>query len=204
MAKLQPKLASSRASGNAIEHVDELVLAGTRVQVRGIEIPIENIELDSTNPRLANTVALNDLDEGPAMQRHLEDILWSDPDVRQLYQSIKENNGLVERIIVRAGGVVAEGNCRTVVYRKLHATFPTDPTWRRIPARVLPDNITQKQVAILLGELHVGGKNEWIPFEKAGHIHTLFTKHGLTQDEWPSSYIRQRRQSITTSMPSRR
>ncbi len=183
MAKLQPKLTSSRASRNAIEHVDELVLAGTRVQVRGIEIPIENIELDSTNPRLANTVALNDLDEGPAMQRHLEDILWSDPDVRQLYQSIKENNGLVERIIVRAGGVVAEGNCRTVVYRKLHATFPNDPTWRRIPARVLPDNITQKQVAILLGELHVGGKNEWIPFEKAGHIHTLFTKHGLTQDE---------------------
>ena len=55
------------------------MLAGTRVQVRGIEIPIENIELDSTNPRLANTVALNDLDEGPAMQRHLEDILWSDP-----------------------------------------------------------------------------------------------------------------------------
>ena len=117
------------------------------------------------------------------MQRYLEEQLWGDPDVRQLYQSIRENKGLIERIIVRANGVVAEGNCRTVAYRKLRATFPNDATWQKIPARVLPDNITQKQIAILLGELHVGGKNQWIPFEKAGHIHTLFAKHGLTQDE---------------------
>jgi hypothetical protein len=177
------KKSLSDTSGKAVNHVDELVLAGTRIQVRALDLPIEKIDLDSTNPRLANTVALNNLSEGPAMQRHLEETLWSDPDVRQLYQSVRENKGLVERIIVRANGVVAEGNCRTVVYRKLRATFPDDSTWRKIPARILPGNITQKQIDILLGELHVGGKNEWIPFEKAGHIHTLFAKHGLTQDE---------------------
>jgi len=183
MASRLKEKAPPRSRGKAVEHVDELVLAGTRVQVRALDLPIEDIKLDSTNPRLANTVALNNVSEGPAMQRHLEETLWSDPDVRQLYQSVRENKGLVERIIVRANRVAAEGNCRTVVYRKLRATFPTDPTWRKIPARVLPDNITQKQIDILLGELHVGGKNEWIPFEKAGHIHTLFAKHGLTQDE---------------------
>ncbi len=172
-----------RGKKKSVDHVDELVLAGTRVQVRVLDLPIKKIELDSTNPRLANTVALNHLAEGAAMQRHLEETLWGDPDVRLLYQSIRENKGLVERIIVRANGVVAEGNCRTVVYRKLHEAFPKDPTWATIPARVLPNNISQKQIDILLGELHVGGKNEWIPFEKAGHIHTLFTKHGLTQDE---------------------
>jgi len=183
MAKRLEKAAFSGTSGKSVDHVDELVLAGTRVQVRGLDLPIEKVELDSTNPRLANTVALKNLSEGPAMQRHLEETLWSDPDVRQLYQSIRENKGLIERIIVRANGIVAEGNCRTVVYRKLHANFPNDLTWRKIPARVLPGNITEKQIDILLGELHVGGKNEWIPFEKAGHIHTLFAKHGLTQDE---------------------
>ena len=35
---------------------------------------------------------------------------------------------------------------------------------------------------MLLGELHVGGKLR-SPFEKAGHIHKLFTQFGLTQDE---------------------
>lgn len=167
----------------AVEHVDELVLAGTRVQVRARDLPLDDVVLDSTNPRLANTIALNHLSEGPAMQQHLESTLWGDSDVRQLYQSIRENKGLVERIIVRANGIVAEGNCRTVVYRKLRTNFPNDPTWNTIPARILPDHISQKQIDILLGELHVGGKNEWSPFEKAGHIWALFSKHGLTQDE---------------------
>lgn len=172
-----------RSRSRIVEQVDELVLAGTRVQVRALDLPIGEIMLDSTNPRLANTVALNHLPEGPAMQQHLQEILWSDPDVRQLFQSVRENKGLVERIIVRENRIVAEGNCRTVVYRKLHELLPNDPTWRNIPARVLPGDITQKQIDILLGELHVGGKNEWIPFEKAGHIHALFARHGLTQDE---------------------
>lgn len=183
MASRLKKKAPSRAQRKADEHVDELVLAGDRVHVRALDLPLENVELDSRNPRVANTVALNDLDDGPAMQSYLEETLWADPDVRQLYQAVRENKGLVERIIVRANGVVAEGNCRTVVYRKLRSNFPKDPTWKKIPARILPNSITQKQIDILLGELHVAGKNAWIPFEKAGHIHTLFTKHGLTQDE---------------------
>ncbi|MBL8199674.1 MAG: hypothetical protein JNK40_01765 [Chromatiales bacterium] len=183
MASRLKEKTRSRARAKGLEHVDELVLAGTRVQVRSLDLPLDEAELDSTNPRIANTVALNHLSEGPAMQRHLENTLWGDPDVRQLYQSIRENKGLVERIIVRADGVVAEGNCRTVVYRKLRTNFPNDPTWKSIPARILPENISQKQIDILLGELHVGGKNEWSPFEKAGHIHALFSKHGLTQDE---------------------
>jgi hypothetical protein len=173
----------SNAREQTVNHVDEIVLAGTRVQVRALDLQLDSVQLDSTNPRVANTVALNHLQEGPPMQQHLENTLWGDPDVRQLYQSIRENKGLVERIIVRANGVVAEGNCRTVVYRKLRANFANDPTWQSIPARVLPDKISQKQIDILLGELHVGGKNEWSPFEKAGHIYALFSRHGLTQDE---------------------
>lgn len=177
------KKTPSRKDRAAVEHIDELVLDGARVQVRALDLPIGDVKLDSSNPRLANTVALNHLSEGPEMQRFLEEQLWADSDVHLLHQSVRKNKGLVERIIVRANGIVAEGNCRTVVYRKLHEAFPKDPTWLRIPARVLPDDITQKQIAVLLGELHVGGKNEWIPFEKAGHIHALFTMHELSQDE---------------------
>lgn len=165
------------------EHIDEVVLDRQRVQVRGVDLPLDKVELDPTNPRLANTVSLSSSVGGAALQRKLEEILWEDPDVHQLYHSIRVNHGLVERIIVRANGIVAEGNCRTVAYRKLRENFPDDPAWKSIPARVLPANISDKQIDILLGELHVGGKNKWIPFEKAGHIHTLFDRHGLTQDE---------------------
>jgi hypothetical protein len=168
---------------NQPEHLDEIVLGGTKVTIRGTDIPLSGARLDPKNPRVANTVALSGFGTGVALQKRLREQLWEDPDVHDLYRSVLENRGLVERIIVRADGTIAEGNCRWVVYNKLHENYPTDATWRFIPARLLPENITEKQVAILLGELHVGGKNQWSAFEKAGHIYSLFSVHGMVQDE---------------------
>ncbi len=173
----------SRRQNVVVEQVDEIVLDGMKVQVRGQDLPLDSVLLDPANPRVANTVAVGNFGSGEALQRGLRDLLWQDPDVHNLYRSVLENKGLVERIIVRHDHVVAEGNCRTVVYRKLRENFPQTPLWKTIPARVLPADITDRQVAVLLGELHVGGKNKWSPFEKAGHIHKLFAQFGITQDE---------------------
>jgi hypothetical protein len=166
-----------------VEQVDEIVLAGVKVQIRARDLPLAQVQLDPQNPRVANTVSASALGTGEHLQRELHKLLWADSDVHDLYRSILTNKGLIERIIVRHNGVVAEGNCRTVVYRKLQENFKGDDAWSRIPARVLPEDITDRQVAILLGELHVGGKNAWSPFEKAGHIHKLFTQFGLSQEE---------------------
>lgn len=182
MARTEARSPASAAQV-VVERIDEIVLDGAKVQVRGQDLVLDSIQLDPTNPRVANTVAVGNFGSGEAMQQGLRDILWSDSDVHDLYRSVLANRGLIERIIVRSNHVVAEGNCRTVVYRKLRENFPEDPAWRTIPARVLPADITDRQVAMLLGELHVGGKNEWSPFEKAGHIHKLFTQFGMVQEE---------------------
>jgi hypothetical protein len=163
--------------------VDEITLDSRRVRVRCVDLPIQTVRLDPSNPRLANTVAASLRSRGAQLQDDLAAMLWADPDVAALYHAILKNRGLVERIIVRADGTVAEGNCRTVVYRRLAEQFKADPTWQRIPARVLPDDINERQVAILLGELHVGGKNKWSAFEKAGHIYKLTNEFGYAQDE---------------------
>lgn len=175
--------ASATAYGTIVDHVDEIVLGGMKVSVRGVDMPLDSIKLDPNNPRVANTVAVSSFGTGAVLQKRLRDQLWDDPDVHDLYRSILENKGLIERIIIRDDGTVAEGNCRLVAYGKLRDNFPRDPIWKSIPARLLPADITERQVAILLGELHVGGKNQWSPFEKAGHIHALFTQHGMVQDE---------------------
>lgn len=172
--------ASSRT--RAPELVDEIVLGGVKVQVRGMDLALDDIQLDPTNPRLANTLAAADL-APDKVQSRMAELLWGDRDVQKLFRSVYDNGGLVERVIVRSNGVVAEGNCRTVVYRRLSAMYPGEARWKTIPARVLPEDITDRQVAVLLGELHVGGKNEWSPFEKAGHIHKLAHQFGLTQEE---------------------
>jgi hypothetical protein len=166
-----------------VEQVEEITLDKMKVQVRGQDIPLDEVILDPTNPRVANTIAAGQHDNDEAAQAALRELLWSDPDVQSLYRSIQSNRGLIERIIVRSNLVVAEGNCRTVVYRKLRENFPEDPTWRTIPARVLPDDVSDRQIAILLGELHVGGKNKWSAFEKAGHIHQMYVQFGMVQEE---------------------
>lgn len=166
-----------------VEQVDEIVLDRVKVQVRAIEVPLDKVLLDPLNPRVANTLSASLSGGEAAVQERLATTLWADPDVQDLYSSVMANQGLVERIILRSNYVVAEGNCRTVVYRKLRANFPNDPTWQTIPARILPADITDRQIAMLLGELHVGGKNEWSPFEKAGHMHQLFHQYGMVQEE---------------------
>src|SRR5207249_11553370 len=98
---------------------------------------------------------------------------WKDTDVRDLYRQVLINQGLVERIIVRQDGTIVEGNCRTVVYRKLQHNQPSERRWHRIPARVLPSDIGERDVAILLGEMHVAGKDNWSTCEKAGYVYSV-------------------------------
>jgi hypothetical protein len=165
-----------------VVEVDEITLDGKRVRVRNALIPIDSVRLDPANPRIANTFAAL-IGSGQATESRIESLLWDDPDVRDLSRQIEINGGLIERIIVAEDGRAIEGNCRTVCYRKLHQKHPRDPLWRTIPARLLPSEIGAKDIAILLGEMHVAGKNTWSPFEKAGHVYRMHRDFSLTQDE---------------------
>ncbi len=174
---------SKSATSTAPLVVDEITLDGKRVQVRSVDLPLEHVMLDPRNPRIANTASISISERGEALQRKLEALLWQDDDVRDLYRQVLINQGLVERIIVREDGSVVEGNCRTVVYRKLREKQPSDLRWHNIPARILPPDIGDRDVAILLGEMHVAGKNTWTPFEKAGHVYRMHNDFALVQDE---------------------
>lgn len=170
-------------SGSAKVFVDRIIIEGRRIELRGVDIPVSTLELDSQNPRLANTVLGYSQSSDTDLQSFLEDTLWADPSVRDLAKQIQINKGLTERIIVTESGKVVEGNCRTVSYRKLHSQFPKDPVWLKIPARILPTNISRREIAILQGEMHVAGKITWSSFEKAGHVYRLHNEHMMTQDE---------------------
>lgn len=172
--------AKSRMRGEV--EVDEITVDGKRIRVRNQDIALDAVRLDPLNPRIRHTFALEGTSSADTEAR-VEERLWSDPDVHDLLQQVAVNRGLIERIIVRNDYTVVEGNCRTVVYRKLRERFPRDSAWQTIPARVLPDDITAKDIAILLGQMHVNGKNTWSPFEKAGHVYRLHKEFMLTQDE---------------------
>jgi hypothetical protein len=174
---------STVALTGAHREVDEITLEGRKVRVWNVDLPLDDVQLDAANPRIANSVSLSSTKTVEAMQTDLERILWDDSGVRDLYRQVLINKGLIERIIVRQDGRVIEGNCRTVVYRRLRKTQPGESLWKNIPSRVLPDDIAERDVAILLGEMHVAGKNTWSAFEKAGHIYRMHRDFSLAQDE---------------------
>src|SRR5580693_1731224 len=105
MARRNEAAAANVEAKVVVEQVDEITLDKIKVQVRGQNLPVGDILLDPTNPRVANTVAVGNFGNGDAMQRSLSEILWSDSDVHDLYRSILANKGLIERIIVRSNMV---------------------------------------------------------------------------------------------------
>jgi len=166
---------------------------GTTAQVQLADVPLENLRLDRSNPRIS--FKLQARNKANPSQDELTELLWEDDDVKRLKRSIASTGGLVEAIIVQGSdGTVLEGNCRTACYRKLAAEYPEDERWQKVRARILPPEIAREQINVLLGELHIAGKNQWQAFEQAHHLYEM-AERGFTRDELAEMY-RQSKSSV--------
>lgn len=137
------------------------------------EIPIEEVKLDRENPRIRENLKKRSGKGGAVTQDELRKLILELPGVSSLQRSIRETKGLHERIYIRDDGVVAEGNCRTAVYKFLSEAQPEETCWKTIPSYRLPANITPRQIAVLQGHMHVAGKVTWRKHEQAGHLHYM-------------------------------
>src|SRR5882762_1566486 len=156
-----------------------LIIEGEAIPVEHRKLPLKDVCLDATNPRIQHAVKRIQKN-GAVSQGDLRNLILDLPGVAELFKSIRDNGGLLEAIYVRPDGRIIEGNCRAASYLKLHAVAPNDSRWQTIPAVFVP-NISDRQVAILQGQYHVAGKNKWLAYEKAGHLHAMHTK--LNMDE---------------------
>jgi hypothetical protein len=162
------------------------------------QVPVTHLKLDPRNQRLS--YQLNQLrKEGKAgTDSELHDLLWAMDPVKDLYQSILQNGGLIQDPIVKQDGLVAEGNCRTVALRELHKKFPKDERFSKLYVQILPPHFSEEQLVTLLGELHIAGKIEWRAFEQAEYVYKMHKQFGKTYDflsshlRWPRSKIFQK------------
>lgn len=162
-------------------------------------VAVSDLVLDPKNPRLQALISLRG---GSATDKQLEEMLWERNQVKALKTAIKENGGVREAIIVRQRGseyIVAEGNQRTVASRKLCEESPQDG-YCSIPAMVFDEaQLTEADLATVLAEIHVAGKDKWDAYEKARHIHELFSLHGKTY-EWLTNNLRMSKSAVTQTL----
>jgi hypothetical protein len=173
--------------------VEEVVIRGKTIRLHHDSLPLADVLLDEDNPRIRYRLKL---EQG---RKSLDTVIETMPEVRALKRDIERNGGLRERIIVQQNQKgkwkTIEGNCRTVCYRSLHKKAPSDPRWKTIPARILPIDIDERDVAILLSDFHIAGKIDWKAHEKAGQIYHMNNNLGISHDDI-ATYLRASKSTV--------
>jgi len=173
------------------------IIQGRQVPYRIAKLKNEELELDPRNPRVQYLVGQI---QGTPTQQKLGELIWAKDQVKALAQSIYQNGGVREPIIVQPVGKkkyrVREGNSRTVSNWHLAEQYPGDERFSAIPAHVFERDLTEEDIAVILADLHVAGKIRWDAYEQAKHIHDLSEVYGKTYD-WLSDHLRLSKSKIS-------
>jgi hypothetical protein len=170
-------------------------LGGRTFTVRRESWKVADLKLDPKNQRLGYLLRTHKKGV-PATDHELHKMLWDIDQVKDLYQSIYQNGGLIEDPIIYDNGVVVEGNCRTVCLRELCKKYPKDQQFQQVHVRVLPTDVTEEQLMLLLGELHVAGKIAWRAFDQAEYVWRMNKLFGKNYD-YLASHLRWSRSKLT-------
>lgn len=139
-----------------------------------VELSIDDIELDRSNPRIANYLDLYDEDELTSDTMAL--LLGTTSDsCASLRESIKENGGIVHPIIVNHFSneryVVIEGNTRLQIYRDFRKKG-VPGSWGIIKA-IVYENIDDETMHSIRLQAHLVGPREWDAYSKAKYLNYL-------------------------------
>lgn len=139
-----------------------------------VELPIDQIELDKSNPRIANFLATHD--EKDITSDLMALLLGTTSDAcASLRQSIEANYGIIHPIVVnkRPDGtyVVIEGNTRLQIYKDFRRENKPG-NWDTIRSLVYEDIDNEEMHKIRL-QAHLVGPREWDPYSKAKYLNYL-------------------------------
>jgi hypothetical protein len=178
---------------------DHIRLQDRDVRFERARLALSQLTLDPQNPRIQYLIGRQ---PEPVTQERLDELLWSKDQVKGLAQSIKQNGGVYDPIIVqRLDGrhLVREGNSRTVATRHVAEQHPEDARFSTVPAMVFDEEMTDEDLAVLLADMHVTGKIRWDAYEQAKHVSTLYNVHGKTYD-WLATHLRLSKSRITQDL----
>lgn len=162
------------------------IIKGSEIIIdsKPIELPIDKLQLDPYNVRFQHLPKRMTDEE-------IEKFIWEEEksDITELYRQILAAKGLYEEPIVDSDFIIKEGNRRIICLRKLkneahNGKLPgfSPHHFDKVKCLVLPKNISQKDIDLLLATKHVKGKKPWNAFNKANHIFNLHDIHGLSYD----------------------
>jgi hypothetical protein len=154
-------------------------------------VPVADIELDRTNPRIRKFLEMYPDDPTPdqfylALGAAGDDEGESSTSFDKLRNSIQTNGGIIHPVILnrRADGtlICIEGNTRVALYKNFIKEKITG-NWTEIPALV-HNQMDEKQADAIRLQVHLVGTRAWDPYSKAKYL-----AHLRNQELMPFSQI---------------
>lgn len=156
-------------------------------------LPIEDVELDKNNPRIAKWIEMygpNPSEEQMALALGAgssDDLQKGESGTTfiSLKQSILTHRGIIHPIIVnkKPNGkhVVIEGNTRVIIYKEFRDK-KADGDWGKIPAMVYK-NMKKEMIDAIRLQAHLVGTRQWDPYSKARYLDLLYNEAHLSIDQ---------------------
>jgi ParB-like nuclease domain len=155
-------------------------LDGQPVSIREERIPLVQLRLDPTNPRvqyqLDSSLAQDVTQEALGFA-----LAMANDSYEKLRENIEANGGIVNPIWVAPEAnddtfLIIEGNTRVQIYMDLREKYPNKPDWQSVPAFILPHRFSREQVNFIRLEAHLFGSTPWDAYEKARELYRLNTE----------------------------
>lgn len=146
-----------------------------------VELPIDKIELDKSNPRVGTFI--DQYDEAALDSNTMALLLGTGADeCASLRESIRENGGIINPIIVNKIDddkyIVIEGNTRLQIYRDfIKKNEPGD--WGTIRA-IVYDELEDEEAHSIRLLAHLVGPREWKPYAKAKYLNHLANEEHMS------------------------
>ncbi len=158
-------------------------------------IPIDQVVLDTSNPRIKQFLEMYDVPTEEQMLLALgagadeeggNDALAS---FRRLKHSIIASGGIIQPIIVKpvAGEqyLCVEGNTRVAIYRQLRNESQTRDDylgqWDELPA-IVDDQMDEDAAHRVRLQVHLVGPRPWDPYSKAKYLNELVSDYKMPYD----------------------
>ena len=155
-----------------------------------MSLPISDIQLDWTNPRIRRQLDMYGDDNitaeriALALKEGSEEDKASGTTFARLRNSIIKNKGIITPIVINNtsdGHVCVEGNTRLLIYRELYESTK-DKIWLNIPCLVY-ENANHEEMSSIRLQAHLIGPRPWDPYSKARYLAFLWDEEELSHDQ---------------------
>lgn len=147
-----------------------------------LKVPLDKLKLDINNVRFQHlSKALSD--------KEMEDRIWAERDTHDLFEQIREAQGLYEAPIINSDFVVIEGNRRIVCLRHLKEQAKTQlqgtskDFYSEVPCKQIDKNESNLNTELYLASIHISGKKPWPLFNRAKRVNEIRKTYNYSYDK---------------------